>query len=114
MTNPGATDRRNEGGGTGVVSHALFLRPLRRESSAENQVDQSPVLDLSEERRVDYRLLDAEVWLELCAKKYKTAHQKYLAAVRGGKEMPRPVVYETGGSSQAETQPLNRAEKLAA
>ena len=58
------------------------------------RVDQSAVLELSRERGVNHALIDAEVRAELCPKKYKAAHDAYLAAVRAGKKATKPVVYE--------------------
>ena len=38
--------------------------------------------ELAAEFAIDYALIDAEVRLEFSAKKHKTAHETYLAAVR--------------------------------
>jgi hypothetical protein len=59
-----------------------------------NQVDQKPVVQLSRERKVNHTLIDAQVRVELCAKKYKAAHQAYLDAMTQGKAAKKPVVYE--------------------
>lgn len=59
-----------------------------------NQVDQKPVVQLSREREVNHTLIDAQVRVELCAKKYKAAHQAYLDAVTEGKTAKKPVVFE--------------------
>lgn len=58
------------------------------------RVDQSAVVKLSQERKVNHMLIDAEVRAELCPKKYKDAHNAYLEAVRAGKTAEKPVVYE--------------------
>ncbi len=58
------------------------------------RVDQSVVLQLSKERKVNHKLIDAEVRAELCPKKYKDAHIAYLEAVKAGKKADKPVVYE--------------------
>lgn len=58
------------------------------------QADQSTVVSLSEDRGVSYALIDAEVRLELCPKKYRAAHQAYLAAVRNGRAAEKPLVCE--------------------
>jgi ParB family chromosome partitioning protein len=59
-----------------------------------HQVDQSSVVELSQERGVNHILIDAQVRVELCAKKYKAAHEAYLAAVTNGEDAEKPVVYE--------------------
>lgn len=58
------------------------------------RVDQSAVVNLSQERKVNHILIDAEVRAELCPKKYKDTHTAYLEAVRAGKTAEKPVVYE--------------------
>jgi len=63
-------------------------------NSSNRQVDQSAIVGLSQERKVNHTLIDAEARLELCAKRYKEAHQAYLESVKHGKSLPRPVVYE--------------------
>ena len=57
------------------------------------QVDQSAVVALSKECGVNHTLIDAQVRLELCAKKYRPAHETYLAAVKNGKKAKKPAVY---------------------
>jgi hypothetical protein len=59
-----------------------------------NQVDQKPVVQLSRERGVNHTLIDAQVRVELCAKKYKVAHEAYLDAMTKGEAAEKPVVYE--------------------
>ena len=59
-----------------------------------NQVDQKPVVQLSKERGINHTLIDAQVRVELCAKKYKAAHEAYLDAVAKGEAAKKPVVYE--------------------
>jgi ParB/RepB/Spo0J family partition protein len=59
-----------------------------------SQVDQKPVVKLSQERGVNHALIDAQVRAELSPKKYKAAHNVYLEAVKNGKVAKRPVVYE--------------------
>lgn len=59
-----------------------------------DRVDQSEVVRLAAERGVDYALVDAEIRLELCPKKYLTAHRAYLEAIKSGKPASKPVVYE--------------------
>ena len=51
-------------------------------------------MQLSRERKVNHTLIDAQVRVELCAKKYKAAHEAYLDAVTKGKAAKKPVVYE--------------------
>ena len=58
------------------------------------RVDQSAVVKLSQERKVNHTLIDAEVRAELCPKKYKDTHDAYLEAVKAGKTAEKPVVYE--------------------
>ena len=48
-----------------------------------NCISQKEVRDLAAEFEVDYAHLDAQVRLELCAKKHKQAHQIYLDSLRG-------------------------------
>lgn len=60
----------------------------------QRQVDQSAVVMLSQQRDVNHALIDAEVRVELCPKKYRVAHQQYLAAVKAGKVADKPLVYE--------------------
>ena len=59
-----------------------------------NQVDQTPVAQLSTDRGGNHTLIDAQVRVELCAKKYKAAHEAYLDAVTKGEAAKKPVVYE--------------------
>ena len=59
-----------------------------------NQVDQKPVVQLSKDRGVNHALIDAQARVELCAKKYKAAHEAYLDAVTNGETAKKPVVYE--------------------
>ena len=49
---------------------------------------------MSKEREVNHTLIDAQVRVELCAKKYKAAHEAYLDAVTNGETAKKPVVYE--------------------
>jgi ParB/RepB/Spo0J family partition protein len=67
-----------------------------------DRVDQSDVVRLSAERGVDHVLVDAEVRLELCPKKYLAAHRTYHEAIKSGKAASKPVVYEHPGTKQAE------------
>lgn len=62
--------------------------------SKHRQVDQSEIVALSKNRKVNHTLIDAEVRLELCAKRYKEAHQTYLESVQKNEPVPKPVVYE--------------------
>lgn len=59
-----------------------------------HQVNQSLVVGLSQACKVNHILIDAEVRLALCAKKYKPAHEAYLAAVQNGQKAETPVVFE--------------------
>ncbi len=59
-----------------------------------NQVDQKSVVQLSKDRGVNHTLIDAQVRVELCAKKYKAAHEAYLDAVTNNDTAKKPVVYE--------------------
>jgi hypothetical protein len=67
-----------------------------------NRVDQSEVVQLSAKRGVDHALIDAELRLELCPKKYLTTHRAYLEAIKSGKAASKPVVYDHPGTKQAE------------
>ncbi|HKQ05652.1 MAG TPA: ParB/RepB/Spo0J family partition protein [Blastocatellia bacterium] len=67
-----------------------------------NQVDQKPVVQLSKDRGVNHALIDAKVRVELCAKKYKAAHETYLDAVTNGETAKKPVVYEQPQNVKAE------------
>ncbi|MGA9774246.1 MAG: hypothetical protein WBV94_34780 [Blastocatellia bacterium] len=60
----------------------------------QNQVDQKPVVKLAADREVNYPLIDAQVRVELCAKKYKPAHQVYLDSITAGRKAKMPVAYE--------------------
>lgn len=51
-----------------------------------NFVSQKEVVDLAAEFEVDYTLIDAEVRIELCAKKHSEVHRIYLEDVRGKKK----------------------------
>jgi ParB family chromosome partitioning protein len=74
------------------------------------QVSQEDVERLSKARGVNHRLIDAEVRHERAAKKYKPAHEKYLAAVREGKKPKKPVVFEqTPQQQQATAEPKKKA-----
>ncbi len=59
-----------------------------------SKTDQKLVVKLSQERGVNYGLIDAQVRAELSPKKYKAVHNAYLEMVKIGKEAKRPVVYE--------------------
>jgi hypothetical protein len=59
-----------------------------------SRTDQKLVVKLSQERSVNYGLIDAQVRAELCPKKYKAVHNAYLEMVKSGKVAKRPVVYE--------------------
>ncbi|HZS04810.1 MAG TPA: ParB/RepB/Spo0J family partition protein [Blastocatellia bacterium] len=58
------------------------------------QVNQTAVVQLGEDRGVNHALIDAEVRLELCPKKYKATHQAYLTAVKNGRAAEKPLVCE--------------------
>lgn len=73
-------------------------------------IRQDKVIELSDERAVNYTLIDAEVRCELAAKKYHAAHQQYLEAVKGGRtDVKKPVVYETLLSSTLEASEMKQA-----
>ena len=59
-----------------------------------HQVSQQQVVQLSEERGVNYTLIDAQVRLELAPKKYRAKHQAYLETVASGKAAKKPTVFE--------------------
>lgn len=61
------------------------------------QVSQHLVAGLSQACHVNHALIDAEVRLALCPKKYKPAHEAYLAAVKNGQVAETPVVFERHG-----------------
>jgi len=60
----------------------------------QHQVDQKPVVQLAMDRGVNHALIDAQVRVELCAKKYKAAHEAYLNEVMLRGKGVKPVVYE--------------------
>ncbi len=60
----------------------------------QNQVNQQPVVKLAADREVNYPLIDAQVRAELCAKKYRAAHEAYLNSITDGRKAKMPVVYE--------------------
>jgi len=49
-------------------------------------------------------LIDAEVRLELCPKKYQDAHKAYLGAIKNGEKTDKPVVFERSS-------PVERADE---
>ena len=51
-------------------------------------------MKLSQERGVNYELIDGQVRAELGPKKYKAEHNAYLEMIKIGKVALRPVVYE--------------------
>lgn len=69
-------------------------------------VDQSTVVQLSNERGLNHTLIDAEIRLALSPKKYRSKHQAYLNAVKDGKPARKPVVYE--GTDQAAESPQEK------
>ncbi|MGH9838027.1 MAG: hypothetical protein ACREEM_04510 [Blastocatellia bacterium] len=77
------------------------------------KADQSAVVRLSQERGVHHALIDAEARAELCPKKYKGAHQAYVDAVKTGKAVKKPVVFERPLKA-AQPDAGNKAEKKAA
>ncbi|HYE73614.1 MAG TPA: hypothetical protein VEF04_09785, partial [Blastocatellia bacterium] len=77
------------------------------------QVDQSAVIQLSNERGINHTLIDAQVRLELSPKKYRSKHQAYLNAVRDGRQIQKPVVYEGGPQSGQASPEKNNLKKAA-
>lgn len=65
--------------------------------NGHRQMNQQLVVELSQAYRVNHTLIDAEVRLELCPKKYKPTHAAYLAAVKNGQAAEKPVVFERTG-----------------
>ncbi len=65
-----------------------------------HQVNQQPVVELSKERGVNHKLIDAQVRLVLAPKKYKARHQAYLEAAAASQTVERPVVYEQPAQQQ--------------
>jgi ParB family chromosome partitioning protein len=63
-------------------------------SYKNHRVDQTAVVRLSKERGTNHTLIDAQARAELCAKKYRAAHQAYLNAVTKGEAAEKPVVHE--------------------
>jgi ParB family transcriptional regulator, chromosome partitioning protein len=59
-----------------------------------HRVGQSAVVQLCQERGLNHTLLDAEVRLALCPKKYKERHQDYLVLVKQGHPASKPSVCE--------------------
>lgn len=59
-----------------------------------HRVDQSAVVQLSQERGLNHTLIDAQVRLDLCPKKYKERHQDYLVMVKQGHQAPKPSICE--------------------
>jgi hypothetical protein len=59
-----------------------------------SRADQKLVVKLSQERRVNLGLIDAQVRAQLSPKKYQAVHNTYLEIVKIGKVAKRPVVYE--------------------
>jgi ParB/RepB/Spo0J family partition protein len=76
----------------------------------QHQVDQKPVVQLSADRDVNHQLIDAQVRAELCAKKYKSAHEAYLQKVMSGGKAKKPVVYETP-APEIKTQSASEKQK---
>lgn len=63
--------------------------------SMATQHDQSKIVAICEEQKVDYRLMDAKARVELSSKKYARDHQLYLEAVeKGDQAVEAPKVYE--------------------
>jgi ParB/RepB/Spo0J family partition protein len=58
------------------------------------RADQTEVVRLSAERSVNHTIIDATVRLDGCPKKYRSAHQTYLSAVKAGRPARLPVVHE--------------------
>jgi ParB family chromosome partitioning protein len=79
-----------------------------------NQVDQKPVVQLSRERKVNHALIDAQVRVELCAKKYKATHQAYLDAVTEGKAAKKPVVFEQQPPQKGKAETVKKAKPKSA
>lgn len=63
-----------------------------------HQVSQAAVVNLSQERGLNHTLIDAQVRLDLCPKKYRARHQDYLAAIKQGRSVSKPTI--TGRSPQ--------------
>jgi hypothetical protein len=59
-----------------------------------SRADQKLVVKLSQERRVNLGLIDAQVRAQMSPKKYQAVHNAYLEMVKNGKVVKRPVVYE--------------------
>jgi ParB/RepB/Spo0J family partition protein len=60
----------------------------------QRQVNQSLVVALSQACGVNHLLIDAEVRLARCPKKYKETHEAYLAMIKNGQPAEMPVVFE--------------------
>lgn len=76
------------------------------------QVNQSNVMALSQEHGINHTLIDAQVRLELCPKKYKERHQHYLALVKQGESASKPTITER--SPQTVEAPAALTKKAAA
>jgi len=73
-----------------------------------HSVDQRAVVALSEERGVNYPLIDAQVRLERCPKKYQERHQDYLTLVKMGQPASKPWVCEQAPpANPSEAAPLS-------
>lgn len=71
-------------------------------------IDQNAVIALSQECGVNYRLIDAQVRLERCPKKYRERHQDYLTLVKLGQPAPKPWVCEQAPQAKlSEAAPLS-------
>lgn len=67
-------------------------------------------MELAADRKVNQRLIDAEVRAELSPKKYKAAHEAYLKKVLSGGQAKRPFVYEAP-PPEIKTQPASEGQE---
>jgi hypothetical protein len=87
----------------GVLFRVLFLLVHGHKGTigyGNNYTSQKEVQKLAGEFNVNYALIDAEVRLDLCAKKYKQVHEIYLDAVRGKKEATIPGLFSEKWKAQ--------------
>jgi ParB/RepB/Spo0J family partition protein len=92
----------------------LSFAHLGANHHGHRRVDQTEVVRLSAERGVNHALIDAEVRLERCPKKYKAAHQSYLSAVKAGRPARLPAVHERAPQAAQQQPPATEAVRQAA
>ena len=70
----------------------------------QHRQSQEEIEQLAIDRKINQALIEAQVRLELAPKKYRVAHEKYLAAIKSGQKAVKPVVHERSAATVPATE----------